>query len=333
MWVLPSLVSTALRPGESFESWLARFAFLRRSHTSDLLAQLGLPKLRDGVGPQWFWSLGGDVLELISGLSRVPAIELRSAEFSALAGDLFPTAGRVRDVTGTGWVSVGTLRFCPQCLAEGSGFLWRWRLGCVVACVEHGLLLRLGCGECGRVRSSALAHPPIFLVKIQEIEFCPHCSRRLTDRRWRQTATADVIDAQTAVHKALDGDARLFGEPVTADVWLSAVTSTAGLSMLAATAGKRRRLDRDTAPDVSRNRKRDLKALLSADPAIVAPFFAEAVDAVEFRTAFRSLRTASLERVLYTSRRSTADALLTPELAAVGDLNGSGTENSKKAND
>ena len=317
MLLLPSLCATSVREGESFESWIHRFAFLRQTHPAQIFIDLGFPRFITGRGPQWKWSLGNEVIDRLAAFARVSGDELRSIEFSSLVREPFPDARSVGDVARERWVSVGTMRFCPQCLAEDAGHLWRWRLGCVIACVRHETVLQFGCPSCGLVRSSSLTRPNWLRVDVVTAERCPKCEASLALSKLQEFASEDVLRAQVSVDAALAGDAYLFGERVAVDVWVSAIESTAALSMLAATVGKGRKLDQASSAHALRNRKRNRAALLPAAPAEAVGWFSNAVEALENSEVFRSVLSRSVGRLHITARESTAAALLSPELTAI----------------
>lgn len=164
---------TPIHVEESFESWLRRFAFQRNCEVGALLRHLDCHRFVNNPESVWLWSLGQRAISCLARFSRLPQAGLRSSEFSVVAADLFPTAATLRDLASQCWVSVGTLRFCPLCLAENPFFTQRWQLGFVVACERHGVLLTLGCGRCGRVRWSPLAHPPERDGGVNDVSRCP----------------------------------------------------------------------------------------------------------------------------------------------------------------
>ena len=82
MSVLPSVASTAVRVGESFESWLCRLSCLRRERVSVLIAELGDGALEIRSGSEWLWSCDEVLLARLSEFARVDIEGLRSALFA-----------------------------------------------------------------------------------------------------------------------------------------------------------------------------------------------------------------------------------------------------------
>ena len=313
----PSFVSTPFRQGESFESWLRRFAFLRNCEVGALLRHLDCDRFANNPDSVWLWGIGERSVRRVAEFSRVEPDEICSSELAATIVDLFPYASNLRQLVDTAWVSVGTLRFCTLCLTEQQFFARSWQFGFVVACEKHGVLLTFGCGSCGRVRWSPLTHPPVRDGGVLDIARCPNCRSWLTDVK-PVAASASVLDAHQTIVNAMAGDGDLFGQRVPPAVWVDALSSMAALVTLSKTTG------RSAQQTWSRQQRKEhgsrdgaRRALLSDDPAQAADVLPQAVDALASRAGFDSLIAGSIRRLKITAHEPTASALLSVELYSV----------------
>ena len=303
--VVPSGVVTGLRAGESFESWLRRFSFLRHASVADTLAHLGCDAFAGEGRSEWLFAMSELALARLASFGRVDLGELRDSQFGYATADLLPEVSSALEADRRGWVSLGTLRFCPECVAAGSGFLWRWQLGCTVACVEHSALLRLGCVECGEQRWSPFARPARSNDPVSG-DACPACEADLGDAPTEGAGYA-LLAAQRQVCAALDGERSLFGSPASGDVWFRSLTCAAALASIARSEGKARLRTRPSVIPLDPN---------SADRVLV-----DAVDAISSEEAFRELceRAIMAHRERGTSRFSLGADLVTPELSGLWD--------------
>lgn len=270
--VLPSVVSTAVRPDEVFESWLCRLSALRSEPVASVLAVLG-----DGASElEWLWSFDDEAaLGRLSLFARVDIEVLRASLFSAASAGIVPVASSALEAGRRGWVSLGSIRFCPPCVAEGSGLSWRWALGCSVACVEHGVLLRLGCA-CGEKRWSTYTRPP---RRVGQLDVCPSCGGHLGALS-SVPADSDVLTAQEVVDAAMSGSGLLFGEAVEPMSWFRSLTSSAALASIALGVGKGRLF---TPPSV-----------IPVDPSQADRVLVDAVAALTTRDVFRELAASAI---------------------------------------
>ena len=79
--VLQSVVSTAVRPGEVFESWLCRFSALRGEPVASVLAMLG----DRASGLEWLWSFNDlAALGRLSVFARVDVDVLKGWKYPGL---------------------------------------------------------------------------------------------------------------------------------------------------------------------------------------------------------------------------------------------------------
>ncbi|NBM17326.1 TniQ family protein [Streptomyces sp. GC420] len=212
-------------PGEALDSWLEAFAHRLHTPLGDVLNDLGLLVLEDGLVP------GSSSTEMLTRcLSPVIAASIAQATGTPVAAlhaktlahydqrvlDLDPRSGLPQSATRWG-KSTGS-RFCTDCLAESGG---RWQLGWSFACVRHNRLLADHCPQCrSRQRTRALA-----TREIPHPGHCPNASsaddtgpgRRRCDADLAQASTllldADhpVLDAQRLVYAMTDSGTAAFG--------------------------------------------------------------------------------------------------------------------------
>ena len=207
--------------------------------------------------------------------ARVDVDVLKGSLFIVASAGIVPVASSALEADRRGWVSLGSLRFCPLCIAEGSGFLWRWPLGCSVACVEHGVLLKLGC-ECGENRWSTYSRPP---RRVGQLDVCPNCGEDLGALS-SVAADSDVLTAQEIVDAAMSGSGVLFGEAVEPMSWFRSLTCSAALASIALGVGKGRLF---TPPSV-----------IPVDPSQADRVLERAVAALSTRDAFRELAASAI---------------------------------------
>jgi hypothetical protein len=141
---------------ELLSSWLVRLAM---AHGQKLHTFCSMAWPRKAI-----WnrdidkSAGDDVLGVLSEKTRTSPELVRGTTLSAYEGILYE---KHNPFGNTPWIMpVGVyhrvrrhygLQFCPYCLAEDKEtyFRRRWRLAFVTVCVEHGVVLRDRCPQCG----------------------------------------------------------------------------------------------------------------------------------------------------------------------------------------
>lgn len=128
-------------PGESLQSWVEQLARRYNVKVAQMGAHLGLPAL-----PPDQWSLGL-TKDQIDQVSVVAGVNPAGVETMTLA----PWMERWAGPGGGGMHPDAPSKHCGRCLIDNGGrWLLSWRLPMQQVCQRHQVLLRRGCGYCGR---------------------------------------------------------------------------------------------------------------------------------------------------------------------------------------
>ncbi|RKR75897.1 TniQ family protein [Frondihabitans australicus] len=180
-------------PGESFQSWIRRYAFKLRVSPLDLYRAFDLDDreisfLTESHG----YGLDDTVVARICESTGIDPDTMHATTFDRyehLPEFEFDETKRLRRLRN--WVKGSHTRFCVECLRESGGvFLVEWQTSWTFACVRHNVVLTDWCPECqGPVPVSA----PVSSVAPDPLM----CQRRLPsdgDFR-RQKCAANLADA------------------------------------------------------------------------------------------------------------------------------------------
>lgn len=173
---LPRIVQPGA--GETFHSWLTRFADLLDYSPAEMHAAIGYNQAstRQGI-PGYGFIIREEEIKNISHTSRVPREKIERTLLGtfndgplAFGTEQLTDASSMRQLGLSNWLYSGTSTLCSQCLQD-NGHQWQlaWRLPWTFACTRHAVIHEHRCPACatpfnaGRRRDAALGplHPSL----------------------------------------------------------------------------------------------------------------------------------------------------------------------------
>lgn len=246
---LPRRFSVVILPraGESFASWLDRFAAAHDIPPGIAATLLGVEirgSRTSDVRPVFYGlALSEDSRRrLVAATGLDPAVldGMQLARYNGTALDLtgldLSSAASLRSVIKREWFLYGS-RACPRCLVEEPVWPTWWRLGIAAVCPVHQVLLRDACPRCGiPLRRGYVRHPRgLSKAVIAAPEVCGnHTGRGRCPQQMAEMPATPVdellVAAQGEALRAADGRAvSIAGEPVEPDQWFHAVKYVAAM--------------------------------------------------------------------------------------------------------
>ncbi|MFC6088100.1 TniQ family protein [Saccharothrix lopnurensis] len=247
---LPRRVAVVILPraGESFASWMDRFAAEHQIPPGTAATLLGL-EIRgyhtSDVRPVFYGLALSQTtrrrLAAATGLEAEVLDDMQLARYDGTALDLtgldLNSEASLRRLLKREWFLPHGSRACPRCLAEAPVWPTWWRLGIAAVCPVHRVLLLDTCPSCGiPLRRGYAGHPRGLsraVVAAPDV-----CGNHVGPGRCAQPmgtmpavpVEEHLVAAQQAALRAADGwPVPIAGEPVEPTQWFQAVKYLAGM--------------------------------------------------------------------------------------------------------
>lgn len=265
---LPRRIAVVILPrdGESFASWVDRFAADYQIPPGLAATQLGL-EIRtyhtSDVRPVFYGLALSDATRtrLVAATGLDPAVldDMQMSRYDGTALDLtgldLSNEASLRRLMQLEWFLVHGSRSCPLCLAERPVWPTWWRLGIAAVCPIHKVLLMDSCPRCGiGLRRGYVGHPRgLSRVVVADPTQCGNYANRSRCPQPMATMPTIPVDdylvaAQQVALRTADGQtATIAGSPVEPAQWFQALKYLAAMIRFSgATVDPPHRADRNT---------------------------------------------------------------------------------------